>query len=291
MVGWVMSRLVVLLILGGLLGFGAYWAIGREETASSPPSVTTPDQPDAALTTTPDDGVSTLPDDGTTDLDLTGLVGNHSESQNWSGYAATEGGYTGVVATWTVPDGALNSPAGMDAAWVGIGGVRGKDLIQAGTQRTVLSNGATRHEAWVELLPRASETVPLSLGSGDTVRVSINQQGPESWLIVLVNVTRGQTYQTTRRYASSLSSVEWIHEAPTSGRGRTVPLDNFGTIRFTQAAAMRGTQVLTIAESGAHPVTMTGPGGLALAEPSRLGPDGASISVTRTSTPAPRRRP
>jgi hypothetical protein len=194
------------------------------------------------------------------DLDLTGLIGNHSESQNWSGYAATEGGYTGVSATWTASDVASGSPAGVDAAWVGIGGVKSRDLIQAGTQRVVLGNGATRHEAWVELLPGASEKVPLTVRPGDAIRVSISQQEPKLWLIAFTNISSGQTYQVTKRYASSLSSAEWIEEVPSSGRGRTLPLNNFGTIRFSQASAVRGTQMLTIADSGAHAVTMTAPG-------------------------------
>jgi hypothetical protein len=292
MLGRVVARLVLLIFVGGLLGFGAYhWAVSIDEIASlSPPSVTTPalDDPPSS---TPDDVASTPADTSAPDLDLTGLIGNHSESQNWSGYAATEGGYTGVSATWSASDVASGSPAGVDAAWVGIGGVKSRDLIQAGTQRIVVGNGATRHEAWVELLPRASETVPLTVRPGDIIRVSINQQEPDLWLIAFTNMSSGQAYEVTKRYASSLSSVEWIEEAPSSGRGRTLPLNNFGTIRFSQASAVRGPQMLTVAESGAHAVTMTAPGGLPLAEPSRLGPDGASFSVTRTSTPSPRRRP
>src|SRR5438034_237941 len=92
------------------------------------------------------------------------------------------------------------------AAWVGIGGVRSRDLIQAGTQRIVLDNGATQDEAWLELLPRAPETVPLKLGPANTIRVSIDQQGPELWLIAFNNITSGQTYQVTKHYASSLTS-------------------------------------------------------------------------------------
>jgi Peptidase A4 family len=282
------ARLAALLLLGGLLGFGAYSAIGQADTAL-PLAVTAPAQEDVAAATTPDDVVSTSDDGGASNLDLTGLAGNHSESQNWAGYAATEGGYTGVSATWTTSD-ALPSPVGFDAAWVGIGGVTSRDLIQAGTQRSLQRNGATRHEAWIEVLPRASEIIPMTIGSGDTIRVSISQQGPELWVIVFTNITSGQTYQVSKRYASSLSSVEWIEEVPSSGRGRILPLANFGAMHFSQAAAMRGEQLLTIAESAAHPITMTAPGGLALAEPSRLGPDGASFTVTRTTTPSPSRR-
>jgi hypothetical protein len=57
-------------------------------------------------------------------------------SHNWSGYAATSGTYTGVTGTWTVPVPGINGTPGVGATWVGIGGVSGHDLIQAGTQVT-----------------------------------------------------------------------------------------------------------------------------------------------------------
>jgi hypothetical protein len=282
LLGRVAARLVVMIVLGGLVGFGVYhWAVSPEEAVPSP-------QIDAAPV--PDTAEPTPADVTTPDLVVTGLTSNEGKSQNWSGYTATEGGYTGVQATWTVPDIGLSSAAGIDAAWVGIGGVRSQDLIQAGTLRTILQNGATQTEAWVELLPRPPETVPLTVDPGDTIRVSIDQQGPETWLIAFTNISRGQTYEVTRRYASSLSSVEWIEEAPSAGRRGTLPLDNFGTIRFSQASAVQDARVLSISQSGAHAITMITPGGQHLAEPSGIGADGESFSVTRTSTPSPRRR-
>jgi peptidase A4-like protein len=288
--GRLASAVAVVIVLGGLIGFGAYrWVVGQEDTSPPPPSLeTTP--LDETSSPPQDVAPSTPADPNSPELVVTGLLGNQPESQNWAGYAATEGDYTSVSATWNVPDIGLASPAGIDAAWVGIGGVRSRDLIQAGTERTVLDNGATQQEAWVELLPRPSETVPLKLGPGDSIRVSIDQQGPETWLIAFTNVTSGQTYQVTKRYASSLSSAEWVEEAPSAGRRRTLPLDNFGTVRFSQASAIRNAQVVTISQSGAHPITMITPAGQALARPSRVGADGESFSVTRTSTPSPRRR-
>jgi Peptidase A4 family len=287
--GRLAATVAVVIVLGGLVGFGAYrWAVGGEDTSPPPPSLETTPLDD---TTGPAQDVApSPPDPNAPELVVTGLLGNQPESQNWAGYAATEGGYTSVSATWNVPDIGLASPAGIDAAWVGIGGVRSHDLIQAGTQRTVLDNGATQQEAWVELLPRASEPVPLTLRPGDSVRVSIDQQGPETWLIAFTNLTSGQTYQVTKRYASSLSSAEWIEEAPSGGRRRTLPLDNFGTVRFNQASTIRDTQPVNISQSGAHAITMITPSGQHLAEPSRLGADGESFSVRRTSTPSPRRR-
>jgi hypothetical protein len=274
----------LLVVLGGAVGFGAYrWVLSLDDLPPPPPSLATPSQTD----TSPDLSTPIVPDSGTPQLVVTGLLGNQPESQNWAGYAATEGGYTSVAATWSVPDLGFGSAPGIDAAWVGIGGVRSRDLIQAGTLRTVLANGATQQEAWVELLPRPPETVPLTLDPGDAIRISIEQQGPETWLITYSNLTSGKGYQTTKRYASSLSSAEWVEEAPSAGRRRTMALDNFGTVRFSAASAVRDLQVVNIAQAHAHAITMITPNGQHLAEPSLVGSDGESFSVTRTAIPSP----
>jgi hypothetical protein len=273
----VVLTLLALTVIGGLLGVGAYQRLVAVDESTGPVAPPVPISPGVAPA----------------DLVVTDLFGNRAESQNWSGYAATAGGYTSVSGTWIIPDLVLNSPPGTDAAWVGIGGVHSGDLIQAGTLRTVLGGGNTRQEAWVELLPRAPVTVPLAVKPGDSIQVSISQQGPESWLVEFIDVTSGGSYQVTQRYASSLSSVEWVAEAPSSGRGRSLPLDDFGTLRFNHASAVRDEQVINIAESGARAITMITPNGLHLVEPSDVGADGSSFSLTRTSTPSPspRRRP
>ncbi len=69
------------------------------------------------------------------------------------------------------------------------------------------SAGGTRVEAWVEILPRPSDTLPLAIGPGDSIEVSITQQGPETWLIGFANTSSGLSYQVTEHYASSSTSV------------------------------------------------------------------------------------
>jgi hypothetical protein len=208
---------------------------------------------------------------------------SQNTSHNWSGYAATGGSYTAVSGTWTIPQFAANGPSGIDAAWVGIGGVRSRDLIQAGTQQTVSGSGRTQYEAWIEMLPRSSRPVPLQVHAGDSVSVDISEQSADQWLIHFVNNTTGQTYDTTQTYTSSHSSAEWVEEAPSSGgRGGVLPLDNFGTIQFSNGSATRDGQVVNVASSGARAITMIGNNSQALAVPSELGSDGASFSVART---------
>ena len=229
--------------------------------------------PDPSLSTPPQTQPFPFPD-------------NESTSHNWSGYAATGGTYTEITGTWTVPQFTADGPAGIDAAWVGIGGVRSRDLIQAGTQQSVSGSGRTQYEAWIEMLPRSSRPVPLQVHAGDSVTVDISEQSADDWLIQFTNNTTGQTYETTQQYRSSHSSAEWVEEAPSGGRGGVLPLDNFGSIPFTNGAATRNAQTVTIATSGARAITMVGNNDQALAVPSELGSDGASFTVSRTDAPA-----
>ncbi len=207
------------------------------------------------------------------------------QSRNWAGYAATGGTFTAVSGTWTVPNVSAGSTPAADATWVGIGGVSSTDLIQAGTDATV-QGGQVIYTAWVETLPQASQTVPLTMSAGDSVSVSITQQPDATWQIVIRNGTTGQSYQKSVTYASSRSSAEWVEESPAAGRRMLLPLDNFGTVTFTGASTVEGGQQRTIAQAGGQSITMLNTAGQPLAQPSALGTDGISFSVTRTNTPA-----
>ena len=89
------------------------------------------------------------------------------------------------------------------------------------------------------MLPRSSRPVPLQVHAGDSISVSITEQATDQWLIHFTDNTTGQTYDTTQQYTSSRSSAEWVEEAPSGGRGGVLPLDNFGTIQFTDGSAMK----------------------------------------------------
>jgi hypothetical protein len=121
--------------------------------------------------------------------------------------------------------------------------------------------------------------VPLTINAGDSISISIEQGSSEQWRIAFENHTSGKAYQMTVHYKSSLSSAEWVVEAPSASRGRILPLDTFGTITFTKASAVKDGQTVTVAQAGGHPITMTSRAGKALATPSGLREDGASFSV------------
>ena len=207
-----------------------------------------------------------------------------SRSSNWSGYAATGGLVTSVTGSWIVPT-VSSTSAGADATWVGIGGLTGRDLIQAGTQAMVSANGTVEYSAWTEMLPQSSRTVPLEVRAGDAVTVTLTQQSGTNWLITINNDTTKENYSVTVQYSSSTSSGEWIQEAPSAGRG-IVPLDQFGTLRFTAGGAVVNGKSQSLADLGARAITMINGAGQAIAQPSVLGSDGSSFTVTRTDAPS-----
>jgi len=202
-----------------------------------------------------------------------------STSSNWSGYAATGGNFTSVTGTWTVPT-VTGSVAGADATWVGIGGIDTRDLIQAGTQASV-NGGDVEYEAWIEMLPASSHPVSLTVNPGDSVTVTLTQKGGIDWAITMKNNTTGGRYATTVQYTSSNASAEWVQEAPSAGRG-TIPLDDFGTLTFTGATAVKDGTTQDLKALGAQAITMINGERQPLAQPSVLSADGQSFTVTRT---------
>lgn len=207
------------------------------------------------------------------------------QSRNWAGYAATGGTFTSVSGSWVVPNVNSNT-TGIDATWVGIGGVRATDLIQAGTQ-AIAQGRQVVYTAWWETLPQAAQTIPLAVNAGDNVNVSIAEQGSGAWLIKISDATNGQSWSKTLKYRSSLSSAEWVEEAPATGRLTILPLDQFGSVTFTSASTVENGQSRTIAQAGGTPIAMTNSAGQALALSSNLDASGSSFTVTRTGVTAP----
>lgn len=217
---------------------------------------------------------------------LAPVGGAQSQSRNWAGYTATGGTFTAVSGTWTVPD--VNSATtGIDATWVGIGGVDSTDLIQAGTQATV-QGGQVVYSAWWETLPQVAQDVALTVNAGDTITVSIAQQADGTWKIVMSDTTNAQTWTKTLSYQSSRSSAEWVEEAPSGGgrRMQQLPLDDFGMVTFTGASAVENGKTESIAQANGQPITMGG-GSQVLAQSTLLAGNGDSFSVVRTDTADP----
>ena len=241
-------------------------------------------QPTASASAQPTPGISTQP---TPQAPVPAVPAGANTSHNWSGYAASGGRYTGVSGTWTVPQPRVSGAPGVGATWVGIGGVTSHDLIQAGTQDVAAGGGQAPFQTWIEMLPQASQQVPLAVEPGDSVTVAINEQGAGTgaWQISMKNNTSGQSYQTSVTYASSESSVEWIEEAP-SGASGVLPLDQFNSVSFSAGSAVQNGQPADLTQANAQAITMLNSSSQPLAVPSAIGSDGSSFNVARTSAPA-----
>lgn len=206
-------------------------------------------------------------------------------SRNWSGYQASNGKFSQVSANWTIPIISGYSYTSADATWVGIGGIVTSDLIQIGTQNIIEKSGNISTSAFYELLPDVSQTIPVSVKSGDSVSANLSEQGRNRWLIAFKDNTTGQTFSTLVKYNSSYSTAEWIEEAPSSVR-RELPLDNFGSISIKDASAMRNGNQVSIAQANSGTITMVNDLGLSLATPSNLGSDGANFTISRSNIPS-----
>ena len=208
-------------------------------------------------------------------------------SANWAGYAASGGSYTSVQGTWTIqtPSISGSTKISADATWVGIGGISYKDLIQTGTE-AIVQNGSVTYEAWYETLPQVQQSIPIAINGGDSITASLVETSSNVWQLTFNDNTTGKQYQTTINYTSSHSSAEWIEEMPVGEVGRTqgfIPLDNFGTVQFSNAYATDSSVLKNIADLGAQEMTMTASRNQLLATPSAIGSDDASFSITRSS--------
>lgn len=149
------------------------------------------------------------------------------------------------------------APAEYSASWVGIGGdcensnctAVDNTLIQLGTSQNVSSNGATEYYAWIEKLPDdpvlVSPTYPTCkslscayrVQPGDAMTATLTCQSnctpgaSQSWLLTMSDKTQNWSWSTVVTYRSTLLSVEWIQEAPSSFAG-VLPLADFGTAGF-----------------------------------------------------------
>ncbi len=147
---------------------------------------------------------------------VAGAVSALVQSTNWSGVAVTGGAYTRATGSWVVPTVKVTTGNRYAADWVGIGGYGSGDLIQSGTSEEIVS-GHANYYAWTEILPAPESKISLAVRPGDSVTVDVAEASLGSWTITVSNHTTAQVFAKNLSYASTNSSAEWIHEAPTVG--------------------------------------------------------------------------
>jgi hypothetical protein len=197
-----------------------------------------------------------------------------SISYNWSGYAigtGMTGNYASASFSWTVQSatyvnyGSSNPYTFNDSSqWVGIGGNVTSDLIQLGSDSYVDNTGTPVYTVWYEMLPadsiNLSGCTPSNLsscpvGPGDAMSASLActanctpNNANMKWTLSMTDSTRGWSWTGNFTYASSLSSAEWIEEAPTYSEIAAV--SNFGTAPFTNLLVNGASPNLNLAADG-----------------------------------------
>jgi len=274
-------KILALLVVVVVLSFAAGYAVSSHNVLRSTlatnnnsipqflqqPHTTTPSNPN---TTSP----STNPESINTAAQTT--------SANWAGYIASGGSYTSVSGSWTVGNPSDTEMSSADATWVGIGGVSSNDLIQVGTQN-VVEDGQVQTSAFYELLPYSS--VPISsinVSPGDSISASVTETSPDEWNVSITDNTSGSTFSTQVSYDSSLSSAEWIEEAPSTNGISQIPLDGFGTISFSNCLTTSSGSTENLTSSNAQIMSMDNSLGENLASVSGIS-SGNSFTITRTS--------
>ncbi|MDX6512270.1 MAG: hypothetical protein QOE36_1774 [Gaiellaceae bacterium] len=177
---------------------------------------------------------------------MTRDAGAAGVSSNWAGYAVTStvSSYAVVSGTWVQPKATcVRGTASYSAFWVGLGGftAASQALEQIGTTADCSSTGKATYSVWYELVPAPSIPVKLKLAAGSTMSAVVVVNG-SSVTLRISNLTRHTVF--TKRLsmtAPDVSSAEWVAEAPSAcnaaGRCQVLPLANFGTVTFSQAAA------------------------------------------------------
>ena len=188
-------------------------------------------------------------------------------SSNWAGYVATAPtaqepitsalSFTDVAGSWIQPKLSCSAgEVGSAAFWVGLGGSQESSpaLEQTGTEGDCNRSGKATYSAWYEFVPAGPVTVKLKVRPGDRMTGAVLVSGTNV-TVSLKNLSTHKRFSKTFSSVSPLdtSSAEWIAEAPSlcssSGRCTVVPLPNFGTTSFTNAAAV----------ANGHPGTITDP--------------------------------
>ena len=160
----------------------------------------------------------------------------HSTSGNWSGYAATGGGFTSVAAGWTQPAVTCRSQTTYSSFWIGLDGDGSSSVEQIGTEADC-SGGRPVYSAWSEMYPDGPVNLSNPISPGDAMRASVAYGGSGRFTLVLTDRTKGWSHTINAHLDNPApASAEVIAEAP-SGSAGVLPLSDFGTVTFGGATA------------------------------------------------------
>jgi hypothetical protein len=172
---------------------------------------------------------------GTAPMAVRGRPGHAAQSQNWSGYAAHGKKYTKISASWVEPTGHCTGSRTFSSFWVGLDGYTSRTVEQTGSE-VDCSGGQARYFGWYEMFPAFPVNFSDPVRPGDHFTGSVTFAGSGHYTLVLTDTTQGWSHTVHKSLnGAQNSSAEVIAEAPSSSTG-ILPLTNFGTVQFSNAA-------------------------------------------------------
>jgi hypothetical protein len=206
------------------------------------------------------------------------LIG-HTSSLNWSGYASTNSTFNDVKGSWVQPAATCNGKSTYSSFWVGLDGYNSSTVEQLGTEADC-SKGKPVYYAWWELFPGPSRLINFFTVTPGVIYTAEVQTDGNNVTLTLSGGGNSPESITLGLGGASLSSAEWIAEAPStcSKSCRELPLTDFGTVSFSGASA-NGSAIDSSAWSS-DPLTMVTSNGTVKAAPSSLDPTGSAFSIT-----------
>jgi hypothetical protein len=187
----------------------------------------------------------------------------YSTSGNWSGYAATGGGFTSVRASWVQPAVSCTSKTTYSSFWVGLDGDGSNSVEQTGTEADC-SGGRAVYSSWYEMYPAYPVNYSNAVSPGDHFNASVTFTGGSSFTLVLSDTTKGWSHTVNKTLSNpALYSAEVIAEAPSSNTG-VLPLSNYGTMSFSNSKANGvslssfGPDAITMASGSTTKATVSG---------------------------------
>jgi hypothetical protein len=210
-------------------------------------------------------------------------------SANWAGYAVSGVTFTDVRASWKQPSvRCLSSAPQASSFWVGLDGYAptSTSVEQIGTDSDCDGLNRPQYYAWYEVVPAPSVPLPAqdAIHAGDTLSANVRGNGTV-YTLELKDWTAGWHFSTQQTAAGALdSSAEWVAEAPSTCSRfscRVMPLADFGTVTFANAAATSTTTTrpATISTFSHDKIVMVTGSGLPKARPSTLTNQGTKFTV------------
>jgi hypothetical protein len=159
---------------------------------------------------------------------------------NWSGYAdesSTDGTFTKVSGSWTVPTVTCTAEDTINSVWVGLDGATSSTVEQDGTLQWCFEDKATYY-TWYEMYPAGTVSVGTTVKPGDKISASVSRSSTSYTLKVTDSTTSGNNVSETATCAATTcldTSAEWISERSAFSIG-IAPLADYKTWSLSSAS-------------------------------------------------------